>query len=531
MVASVSSAPQPMGLLHVSPRDISAALSGIIFAAIPALLAVRRAAQAVERLAATAREELPGTMAAVRLSGMEISDLTMELSDLSHEISQGVRSPARASRYLPARSLLHHSIPPFFISPNCLPVCLLICPPFQPQNLPGSAQTCTGLPSSTRSSISPSLHLSMFPLSLFCLPICPPDQPRDLSGSAQSFTDVPPCRQHQQHQGQGATHCCPPSFLLVPLGLPFPANPSPFPTAPPSHTPRALPRPPPSPLLPDSLKDATVIPIRVVSPLFSSAAGAVGAAASTVGSTVSHVGGTVGAAASHVGGTVGAAASHVGAAASHVGGAAAHIPSVVFNLVDFLPWGHRRGSEGGETGGETNGDTANAHSTAAAKLAAKPAADSAKPSASAAAPADIPGRTNSAAPATKAAAATSASSGAASAGPHSRAPSKPVATGRARPIPSGSSPDQQSPESLHHRPHQPLQPLNSHEFHQLNENQQAHHGSVGSRKAAGAGDTRQEVTVGAAAEEHFELSSLPSLVGWLQHRKDKEKHPRGDAKG
>ncbi|CAI7745716.1 unnamed protein product, partial [Closterium sp. NIES-54] len=110
MVASVSSAPQPTGLLHVSPRDvpvltlgfvacsISAALSGIIFAAIPALLAVRRAAQAVERLAATAREELPGTMAAVRLSGMEISDLTMELSDLSHEISQGVRSPAQTSR-------------------------------------------------------------------------------------------------------------------------------------------------------------------------------------------------------------------------------------------------------------------------------------------------------------------------------------------------------------------------------------------------------------------------------------------------
>lgn len=29
-----------------------------------------------------AREELPDTMAAIRLSGMEISDLTMELSDL-----------------------------------------------------------------------------------------------------------------------------------------------------------------------------------------------------------------------------------------------------------------------------------------------------------------------------------------------------------------------------------------------------------------------------------------------------------------
>lgn len=44
------------------------------------------------------REELPGTMAAVRLSGMEISDLTMELSDLGQEITQGVRSSTRAVR-------------------------------------------------------------------------------------------------------------------------------------------------------------------------------------------------------------------------------------------------------------------------------------------------------------------------------------------------------------------------------------------------------------------------------------------------
>jgi len=34
-------------------------------------------------------------MAAIRLSGMEISDLTMELNDLGQEISKGVRSSAR----------------------------------------------------------------------------------------------------------------------------------------------------------------------------------------------------------------------------------------------------------------------------------------------------------------------------------------------------------------------------------------------------------------------------------------------------
>jgi len=46
---------------------------------------------AIEQLAITAREELPGTMAAVRLSGMEISDLTMELSDLRYSENTHVR--------------------------------------------------------------------------------------------------------------------------------------------------------------------------------------------------------------------------------------------------------------------------------------------------------------------------------------------------------------------------------------------------------------------------------------------------------
>jgi hypothetical protein len=43
---------------------------------------MRKAAVSVEKLADIAREELPGTMAAIRLSGMEISDLTLELNDL-----------------------------------------------------------------------------------------------------------------------------------------------------------------------------------------------------------------------------------------------------------------------------------------------------------------------------------------------------------------------------------------------------------------------------------------------------------------
>lgn len=44
--------------------------------------AFKRASESMEKLMDAVREELPDTMAAVRLSGMEISDLTMELSDL-----------------------------------------------------------------------------------------------------------------------------------------------------------------------------------------------------------------------------------------------------------------------------------------------------------------------------------------------------------------------------------------------------------------------------------------------------------------
>ncbi|KAL7104488.1 hypothetical protein ACP275_08G247900 [Erythranthe tilingii] len=66
--------------------------------AIPTLLAFKKAAESLEKLMDATREELPGTMAAVRLSGMEISDLTMELSDIGQEITQGVRSSTRAVR-------------------------------------------------------------------------------------------------------------------------------------------------------------------------------------------------------------------------------------------------------------------------------------------------------------------------------------------------------------------------------------------------------------------------------------------------
>ncbi|KAL3527840.1 hypothetical protein ACH5RR_012496 [Cinchona calisaya] len=71
--------------------------------AIPTLLAFKRAAESVEKLMDVTREELPDTMAAVRLSGMEISDLTVELNDLGQELTQGVRNSTRAVRLVEER--------------------------------------------------------------------------------------------------------------------------------------------------------------------------------------------------------------------------------------------------------------------------------------------------------------------------------------------------------------------------------------------------------------------------------------------
>ncbi|KAL3678843.1 hypothetical protein R1sor_021799 [Riccia sorocarpa] len=85
-------------LLGLIACATTGALSCILLAAIPTLIAFKKAADSLKKLADTTREELPGTMAAVRLSGMEISDLTMELSDLGQEISEGVRSSTRAVR-------------------------------------------------------------------------------------------------------------------------------------------------------------------------------------------------------------------------------------------------------------------------------------------------------------------------------------------------------------------------------------------------------------------------------------------------
>ncbi|RDX70347.1 hypothetical protein CR513_50421 [Mucuna pruriens] len=105
---------------HVTVLSVFACATAIcatwlFCSAIPTLLAFKKAAESLEKLMDTTREELPNTMAAIRLSGMEISDLTTELSDIGQEITQGVRSSTRAVRLAEER-LRHITTVPYSAS-------------------------------------------------------------------------------------------------------------------------------------------------------------------------------------------------------------------------------------------------------------------------------------------------------------------------------------------------------------------------------------------------------------------------------
>ncbi|KAK4766969.1 hypothetical protein SAY86_014720 [Trapa natans] len=99
-VSRLSLSDQAFFLLAFIACTMTVAFTSLVVAAVPTLSvsfqALGKAAISLSKLADTAREELPSTMAAVRLSGIEFSDLTMELSDLSKEIVDGVNKSAQA---------------------------------------------------------------------------------------------------------------------------------------------------------------------------------------------------------------------------------------------------------------------------------------------------------------------------------------------------------------------------------------------------------------------------------------------------
>mmetsp|Transcript_28402 Transcript_28402/g.71182 ORF Transcript_28402/g.71182 Transcript_28402/m.71182 type:complete len:236 (-) Transcript_28402:325-1032(-) len=75
---------------------LGSALSAFLLAIIPVLHAVKGAADEIAYLAASIREEVPDTFAAVRLGGMELTDCLEEVGELTAEVGSGVKNTSRA---------------------------------------------------------------------------------------------------------------------------------------------------------------------------------------------------------------------------------------------------------------------------------------------------------------------------------------------------------------------------------------------------------------------------------------------------
>jgi uncharacterized protein YoxC len=75
----------PLFWLGMSILLVAVSLTAVLVTLIPAVQALTRAARSVEKLADTLSRELPPTLDAIRLTGLEISELT-------DDVSEGVQS-------------------------------------------------------------------------------------------------------------------------------------------------------------------------------------------------------------------------------------------------------------------------------------------------------------------------------------------------------------------------------------------------------------------------------------------------------
>jgi len=75
------------------------ALSAFLIACVPTLRAIANAADEIADLAASIREEVPDTFAAVRVSGMELTDCLEEVGELTHDVSGGIKGTSKAIGY------------------------------------------------------------------------------------------------------------------------------------------------------------------------------------------------------------------------------------------------------------------------------------------------------------------------------------------------------------------------------------------------------------------------------------------------
>lgn len=81
----------PLFWLGLSILLVAVSLTAVLIVALPALRELARAARSAEKLFDTLSRELPPTLEAIRLTGLEISDLTDEVSEGVQNAGQAVQ--------------------------------------------------------------------------------------------------------------------------------------------------------------------------------------------------------------------------------------------------------------------------------------------------------------------------------------------------------------------------------------------------------------------------------------------------------
>ncbi|MBN3963100.1 DUF948 domain-containing protein [Nostoc sp. NMS8] len=82
---------EPLFWLGLSLLLVATSLTAVLVAAIPALQELARAARSAEKLFDTLSRELPPTLEAIRVTGLEITDLTDDVSEGVKSASQVVK--------------------------------------------------------------------------------------------------------------------------------------------------------------------------------------------------------------------------------------------------------------------------------------------------------------------------------------------------------------------------------------------------------------------------------------------------------
>ncbi len=82
---------EPLFWLGLSIILVACSITALLVAAIPALQEVARAARSAEKLFDTLSRELPPTLEAIRLTGLEITDLTDDVSEGVQSASEVVK--------------------------------------------------------------------------------------------------------------------------------------------------------------------------------------------------------------------------------------------------------------------------------------------------------------------------------------------------------------------------------------------------------------------------------------------------------